>query len=323
MFQLVKRQMLVANLVGRFIFSCSMRPNAFPLNLLLELHMFSRSIFNPSAVKMALALATVLACHGVGAAPIVAASDVGYPPFSFSDPAGGYEGIDIDIANALAKQIGEPIKVIDQPWATTFAGLNAKKFDLVLSPTMISKERAASLLFAQAYGDATYQFVLRKDGTPVNSPDDLKGKTIAVNKGNLFDKWLTARQDQFKWKISRYDKNSDAIQAVASGQADAALVYSAVVGYVSKQNPMLVPSKYVINEGEVYAYAFRKDDPELRNKVDMALQCLKQNGTIAAIYKKWTGLEPLAGGATMKVSTGAGQPGFEGYDPTPRKLACK
>lgn len=254
---------------------------------------------------------------------IVAASDVGYQPFSSAKPTRGYEGIDIDIAAALSRQMGKTIEVMDQPWSTTFAGLNAKKFDMVLSPAMITKERSEQVLFAQAYGDATYQFVLRKGGVKVATPADLKGKVVAVNKGNLFDKWLTARQPEFNWTINRYDKNSDAIQAVASGQADAALVYSAVAGYVAKQSPVLATSDYVINNGEVYGYGFRKDDRANRDAVDLALQCLKKNGTLAAIYKKWTGLEALPDGAMMKVTAGVGQPGFAGYDASVPAPQCK
>lgn len=254
---------------------------------------------------------------------IVAASDVGYQPFSSSSPSGGFEGIDIDIANALAKQTGVKIEIIDQPWATTFAGLNAKKFDMVLSPAMITEDRAKQVLFAQAYGDATYQFVLRKGGVQVSSPDDLKGKVIAVNKGNLFDKWLSSRQGEYGWSINRYDKNSDAIQSVASGQSDAALVYSAVAGYVAQHTPVLTTSSYVINQGEVYGYSFRKDDVATRNKIDFALQCLKKNGTLAAIYKKWTGLEVLPDGAAKTVTKGVGQPGFAGYDASVPAPACQ
>jgi len=281
--------------------------------------------------KMRSVLAMIGSCVAIscwqtpafGQEKIVAASDVGYQPFSAAKPTGGFEGIDIEIADALSKQLGFKIEVIDQPWSTTFAGLNAKKFDMVLSPAMITTERADQLLFTQAYGDATYGFVLRKGQPQVNSPADLKGKVVAVNKGNLFDKWLSARQDQYGWTINRYDKNSDAIQAVASGQADAALVYSAVAGFVAKQSPVLMTSNFIVNEGQVYGYAFRKDDAANRDKVDMALQCLKKNGTVAAIFKKWTGLEPLADGATRKITVGTGQPGFAGYDPTPRTVVCK
>jgi len=254
---------------------------------------------------------------------IVAASDVGYQPFASANPSGGFEGIDIDIAKALAKQMGVKIEVIDQPWSTTFAGLNAKKFDMVLAPAMITDERAEQMLFAQAYGDATYQFVIRKDGPQVNKPEDLAHKVVAVNKGNLFDKWLTARQKMYGWTVNRFDKNSDALQAVASGQADAALVYSAVAGYVSNQSHVLTTSKFLIDEHQVFGYAFRKDDRATRDKVDLALQCLKKNGTIAAIYHKWTGLDPLPTSVMSKATPGTGQPGFAGYDATPKQLVCK
>lgn len=281
-------------------------------------HRFLITFLGACAASVALVSGSALAQD-----KIVAASDVGYQPFSSAKPTGGFEGIDIDIADALSKQMGVKIEVIDQPWSTTFAGLNAKKFDMVLAPAMITKERAEQLLFTQGYGDATYQFVIRKNGPQVNTPEDLRKKVVAVNKGNLFDKWLSARQDQFGWTINRFDKNSDAIQAVASGQADAAMVYSAVAGYVSKQSPVLTTSKFVVDEGGVFGYAFRKDDNATRDKVDLALQCLKKNGTLAAIYRKWTGLEPQANGAMMKVSAGTGQPGFQGYDANVKAVACK
>lgn len=279
---------------------------------------FCLSLLSTGAISLSLLTSTASAQD-----KLVAASDVGYQPFSSAKPAGGFEGIDIDIADAISRQLGIKIEVIDQPWATTFAGLNAKKFDMVLAPAVVTKERAEQLLFSQGHGDATYQFVLRKNGPQINSADDLKKKVVAVNKGNIFDKWLTARQEQYGLTINRFDKNSDAIQAVASGQADAAMVYSAVAGYVSKQSPVLATSKYLVDEGGVYGYAFRKDDAATRDKVDMAIQCLKKDGTLVAIYRKWTGLEPLPTSAMLKVSAGTGQPGFAGHDPTPRNPSCK
>ncbi|GHB17128.1 substrate-binding periplasmic protein [Salinicola rhizosphaerae] len=255
--------------------------------------------------------------------PIRAASDVGYPPFATVGNDGSYQGYDIDIAKAISKQIGRKIDVIDQPWSTTYAGLNSGKFDMVLSAAMITKNRADGMLFAEAYGDATYQFVQRASDATIESPDDLKGKTIAVNKGNLFDRWLTERQDQYGWKINRYDKNSDAIQSVASGQTDAALVYSASAGDAANRSPLLAVSDYVIDNGEVYGYSFRKDDEALRDEVDAAIECLKHDGTLAKLYTKWTGLEPKADGAVNTIYPGYGQPGFPGYDDTEHDLDCQ
>lgn len=252
---------------------------------------------------------------------IVGASDVGYPPFAMAAPDGSFTGYDMDITAEISKRIGTEIKIIDQPWSTTFAGLNARKFDMVVAAATMTPERAKNFLFTQAYGDATYQFLVPKSAGSVDSPEDMRGKVIAVNKGNIFDKWLTEREDEYKWTINRFDKNSDAIQAVASGQADGALIYSATVGWAAQQVPSLTPSNFVVNDGQVYGYMFRVDDHALRDRVDWALNCMKQDGTLAELYRKWTGLDPLPGGAIMTPSPGRGQPGVEHYDPTPPK-AC-
>jgi polar amino acid transport system substrate-binding protein len=279
-----------------------------------------KSFFTPFVVA-GLALTTALSAQA--AEVITAASDVGYPPFASVAPDGSYEGMDIDIAKALSKQMGAEIKIIDQSWSTTYAGLNAKKFDMVLSAAMINNDRASAMLFVEPYGDATYQFVQRTADPKIKSPDDLKKKVVAVNRGNLFDKWLSSREEQYGWTINRYDKNSDAVQAVASGQADAALVYSASAGAAAKKVPMLTVSDYVINNGEVYGYSVRKDDGELRNKLDMAMECIKKSGELATIYEKWTGLKPLKGGVVETVLPGYGAPGYPNYDATEHTLSCR
>jgi polar amino acid transport system substrate-binding protein len=221
---------------------------------------------------------------------ITAASDVGLPPFAFSGDDGKYRGIDMDIAAALSEQIGATIEIIDQPWSTTYPGLNAKKFDIVLSPATVSAERAKAMLFAEPYGDAIYGFLTKKAGTKIATIDDLRGKTIAVNKGNLFDRWLSQREAEYGWTVNRFDKTSDAAAAVAAGQADAAMMYVAAAGWMSKQN---------------------------------GLECLKENGKLAAIFKKWTSLDPLPGGAVVTVAAGYGVPGFPNYDEAPHPLSCK
>ena len=273
----------------------------------------------------AFAAAAWVACMVAASAhaeTIKAASDVGLPPFSMTGDDGKYQGIDIDIAAAMSKQMGAEIQVIDQPWSTTYPGLNAGKFDIVLSPATVSAERAKAMLFVQPYGDAIYGFLTRKNA-PVTKIDDLRGKTIAVNKGNLFDLWLSQRQAEYGWTINRFDKTSDAASAVASGQADAAMMYVAAAGWMSRQVDGLMPSSYVIDNHEVYAYAVRLQDKALRDRLDVALACLKQNGTLAAIFRKWTGLEPLPGGAVMTITPGYGVVGYDNYDPTPHALTCK
>jgi len=193
----------------------------------------------------------------------------------------------------------------------------------VLSPATVSAERAKAMLFVEPYGDAVYGFLTSKSGAKIAKVEDLKGKTIAVNKGNLFDRWLTQRQSEYGWTINRFDKTSDAAAAVASGQADAAMMYVAAAGWLAKQNTALTPSEFVINNGEVYAYAVRLGDKTLRDRLDRAMECIKKDGTLAAIYTKWTGLKPLAEGVVLTITPGYGVKGFDNYDPTAHDLVCK
>jgi polar amino acid transport system substrate-binding protein len=274
-----------------------------------------------TACAVALSVTAIFA-EPIRAETIKAASDVGLPPFAMTGDDGKFQGIDMDIAAALSKQMGAEIEIIDQPWSTTYPGLNAGKFDIVLSPATVSAERAKSMLFVEPYGDAVYGFLTRKTA-PIAKIDDLRGKVIAVNKGNLFDRWLSQRQAEYGWTINRFDKTSDAASAVASGQADAAMMYVAAAGWMARQNPALMPSTFIINNGEVYAYSVRLADHALRDRLDRALECLKQDGTLAAIFEKWTGLAPLPGGAVVTITPGYGVANYANYDPTPHTLTCK
>ena len=146
------------------------------------------------------------------------AADVGYVPHVMATATGGVEGYNVDLANEVARRMGMKFEIIDQEWSGIFAGLNAKRYDTIIAPTTITADRSKNMLFAEGYMDVNYIFILKK-GSSANTLDDLKGKKIAVNRGNLFDKWLSARQDQYGWEIMRFGKNTEAVQAVVTGHA--------------------------------------------------------------------------------------------------------
>src|SRR5258708_3087431 len=111
--------------------------------------------------------------------------------------------------------------------------------------------------------------------------------------------------------------------AVAGGQGDAGMMYVGAAGWMSKQNDALTPASFTINNGEVYAYSVRLADKELRERLDRGLECLKQNGKLAAIFKKWTSLDPLPAAPVVTFAPRSGVPGFPNYDEAPHALSCK
>ena len=277
---------------------------------------------NKSVFLGAVAALSLAVVAPVSAETIKVAADVGYSPHVMAVPSGGVEGYNVDLTAEAAKRLGLDYEIVDQEWSGIFAGLAAGKYVAIIAPTTVTQERAEKMLFGEPYFEVNYQFLIKRGAPQVTSLDDLKGKTIAVNKGNFYDKYLSEREAEYGWKIERFGKNADAIAAVASGRADANFAGDTVAGWTAKKNPLVVPSTLVIKSGSVGAFAFDTSNAELRAKFEKVIECMKADGTVAEIHEKWTGQKPVEGGAAYKVEPGIGVPGMPGYDETPSGSGC-
>ena len=188
---------------------------------------------------------------------LVVAADVGYAPHVMARPDGGFEGYNVDMIEEIARRLGVEYEIVDQEWSGIFAGLNAKKYDFIIAPTTVTAERAEKMLFMEGYLDSEIVFLVRSDAPEVASLEDLRGKVISVNKGNVYDKWATERMEQYGWTMQRYGKNADAIQAVLSGRAFANIASGSASGWAAKRNPRLKTS-IAVNTGRVFSTPFIK-----------------------------------------------------------------
>lgn len=254
--------------------------------------------------------------------PLVAGADVGNAPYIIAKPNGTYDGFDVERLAEIARRIGRPgYKLVDQQWSGIFAGLNAKRFEFIMASTVITRERAESVLFTEGDHENDYRFLILKASPPITKLEDLKGKVIAVNQGNTYDKWVTDRAEQYGWKVERYAKNEDAVQAVLAKRAYANLASTGATAWTASKNPRLAGS-LVIESGQTKGMVFRKDDAALRNQIEEALECMKLDGTIARLQAKWLGVEAGPNSAARQVRPGFGEPGMPGYDPTVHTPKC-
>lgn len=288
-----------------------------------------------SAIKRARVAAQGLAVLALVAAPAYAqdadhpqgeklkiACDLGFAPFCFKTTSGEITGFTYDFAEGIAKKLGRPgIEVTDSNFSAIFAGLFSKRYEMVPAPTNITKERATQMLFSEPYMPTGLGFLAKK-GAKIDKLEDLKGKEITVNNGSVSDKWLTDNEAKYGYKIQRYNKNADAVQAVMIGRAFANVADEPVSRYVSTQMPN-AEVVYVEKTGNNFGIAFRKEDKAFREKVEEAVECMKSDGSLAKIYAKWFGAQPDKDSSTVTIYPGTGAPGFDGYDPTEHKLACK
>jgi polar amino acid transport system substrate-binding protein len=262
------------------------------------------------------ALAT--AAHGQ---TIKTAVDATFAPHAMMKMGGGMEGFNIDLGNEIAKRMGRPIDIEGTQFSGLIPGLNAKKYDFILAPTTVTKERAETLLFTEGYLDTDYMFVQKKSEPAFKALEELKGKTITVNKGSAYEGWAKTNMDKYGFKYDVYDTNADAIQAVLSGRAYANMAGNTGAQWAAKQNPLLQTS-YRVSTGLVWSIPFRKDDTEGRAKMSMVIKCMKMDGTIGKLHEKWFGEKAAPDSSAMKVVAGTGVPGMAGYDPTPVTPKC-
>src|ERR1700749_5037107 len=88
--------------------------------------------------------------------------DATFAPHAMVKLGGGLEGFNIDLGNEIAKRLGKPIEIEGTQFSGLIPGLNAKKYDFILAPTTVTKERADALLFTEGYLDTDYLFVQKK-----------------------------------------------------------------------------------------------------------------------------------------------------------------
>lgn len=256
--------------------------------------------------------------------PLVVGVDGTFAPHAMPKLGGGVEGFNVDLINAIGAKMGRKVEIFAGQFSGLIPAMNSGQLSFVGAPTTVTPERAQNLLFTEGYLNTYYAFVV-----PVKSPDvksfaDLKGKTVSVNRGSAYDKWLQENASKYGFKPESFGTNADAVQALISGRADVQMSGNTVAAYsVLKAKDQIKLASLKIDEGLVWGAAFRKDDAQLRNQVDEAIECLKMDGTIAKLHAKWFGIKPAAGSAAVTVYPGYGVPGMPGHDPKPHTPRCK
>ena len=244
-----------------------------------------------------------------------------FAPHAMPKLDGGVEGFNVDLANEIGKRLGAEMDITAAQWSGLLPGMQAGTYDFIVAPTTLTESRAESMLFTEGYLNTDFQFVVKKGAPKMTSLEGFKGKTIAVNKGSAYDKWARGLADEIGWKVESYGTNTDAVQAVVSGRAFANVAGNTVSAWAVKKNPQIELS-HLHSTGKVFSMPFRKDSAALRNKVEAVIECMKLDGTISKFAEKWFGVTPAPGSAAVTVHVGYGEPGFEGFDPTPHSPNC-
>lgn len=265
----------------------------------------------------------LIACTGSHAEePLKIALNSGSAPYHFVGPDGKVKGYTIDIIDLITARLKRDYIIVDVELSAQIAGVNSGLYDWVAAFNQVTPQRGKSVLFSENIVEANMGIVtLANVKEEIHSIEHLRGKSIAVNRGSVYDHWFSQRAGENGWTVMRYGKMSDAIQSVLSGRDFAVAAGDQALAYAAQQNSHLRVA-FTRPTGATYAYMFGLSNEALRGQVEEALECLKASGDIARIHEKWTGSKPLSGGIAYTPQPGFGVEGTYGFNSKSHTMYC-
>lgn len=224
---------------------------------------------------------------------IVIGLDDNFPPMGFKDEKNNIVGFDIDMAKEAAKRLGIEVEFKGIDWSSKEAELNSKRIDALWNGMNITEERKKNVLFSDPYMESK-QLIFVLANSPIKSAADLKGKVVGVQQSSIGEEVVT-KDEKLKATLKDFKKYPDCVAAfmdLKTGRLDA-VVTDEILGryYMSKEVGAYIAIEQPLGEVGVYGVGFRKDDKELRDKVQNVLNEMKKDGTSAKISQKWFGAD--------------------------------
>jgi polar amino acid transport system substrate-binding protein len=234
-------------------------------------------------------------------------SDVAYAPVEFFDTDNKTViGIDPDIAKALEAQLGIKLTFQNGTFDGLITSLRSKRIDLIMSAMSDTPERQKSIDFVDYFTAGTSILVKKGNPQKINGLDDFCGKTIALQRGTTQEDVAKAQEAKCKTagkplKVLKFDRDTEALLQVKQGRAVADMNDFPVAAYNAKTsgggNDFEVVGEQI--EAGPYGIGVRKEDSQIRDALQKALQAIIDNGEYAKVLDTWNVKQGAVTSATV------------------------
>jgi polar amino acid transport system substrate-binding protein len=216
-----------------------------------------------------------------------------FVPMGFQNEKGEIVGFDIDLANEVFKRVGIEVRFQPIDWSMKETELNTGNIDLIWNGYTITEERKEKVAFTKPYLE-NKQIIITLADSNINSKSDLAGKVVAAQNGSSS---LDAINNESEVAATfrdgapvLFDTNNEALMDLEAKRTEAVVADEILARYYIAERGQ---EKYkVLSEDfgkEEYGIGIRKDDTELLEKVEKAMDDMRKDGTFAKISEEWFG----------------------------------
>lgn len=221
---------------------------------------------------------------------LVMATNATFPPYEYKD-GDSFAGIDVEIAEKIAEKLGMTLEIQDVEFGSIIGGVQTGKFDMGMAGMTVTDERKESVNFTNTYAKAK-QVVIVKSDSSIASLDNLKGDgsmKYGVQQdttGDIYASDTIENGGYGEENVIRYKTGNDAVQALVNGKVDAVIIDNEPAkSFVAANEGLTILDGAWVEEE--YAIAIAKDNTELLDKVNTALEELIADGTVQSIIDKY------------------------------------
>ena len=219
----------------------------------------------------------------VTAGKLTMSTNAAFPPYEMTTDSGDFEGIDIEVAGAIADKLGLELQVDDMDFDAALLAAQNGKSDMVMAGVTVTDERLKVMDFSDTYAEGI-QSIIVPENSDIATADDLAGKTIGTQRGTTG--YIYCTDDFGEDNVIAYDNGLTAVQALNNGQVDAVVIDNAPAKSFVEANPGLkiLDTAYA---QEDYAIGVAKGNTALLDAINGALEELQADGTLQAIVDKY------------------------------------
>lgn len=221
--------------------------------------------------------------------------EIGYPPMEYFDEDGATPiGFDVELATALAEQMGLELELVDTAWDGIFAGVDTGKYDVIMSCVSWTEGRNENYNLSKTYVANAPVLVVPND-SEIADIADLAGKSVAVQMETTADYIIQKyNEDGLGTDLRQYEKVINAFDEIKAGRVDAVCTDSVVAAYYLGDEASNFKTVWEAPEKEPICMCLKKGNDSLQAALEAALDEVRASGKLGEIATKYFGSDITA-----------------------------